>query len=239
MRDFCDQVAWLGQGTRFAAASQSGELWVVDGGSMQVMAKILGPDPEYAHLGGLAAAPDGSRLFVSVGPRLGAFDASTGKVIWRVDETLYDARLTVSPDGKALVGASYDGIAFFDAATGQPGARFPFASPHAVVWPESDGGVFSKAEPCHMSWSPRPRFSPIGHSVAVQDHAGNLNFIDPKTGALYPTPRQQGCAWIEDLAWFPDGQHVALGMSDDSLAFWKASPLTSLLHVQAIGAPQY
>lgn len=232
--DYCDELVWLGAGTRFAAASQRGEVWIVDASTMQQTCRVLGPDPDYGQLGGMAATADGSRLFVSVGERLGAFDGGTGQIVWRADQALTNAaRLAVSPNGDLLVAAGYDGVALFDARTGQAGAQFPFPCASNVIWPEGGGGLLSKAEDSYYSWSPRPRFSPTGDSIAVQDHVGNLAFIDPVSGALHPTGREAARAWIEDLAWFPDGNHVMLGMSDNSIAFWCVRPMACRLHTVA------
>ena len=239
MGDGCDEVAWLGRSTYFAAGSQCGEVWIVDATTMRET-RILAPDPDYHQLGGLVASADGARVFVSVGSRIGAFEAASGRVLWRNDTALSNAsRLTIAPRGDVLVAAGYDGVAFFDANTGLPGARFPFPSARNVSWPEGGaGGLLSKIrkqddEPL-WSWSSRPRFSPQGHYVAVQDHVGNLSFIDAISGALHPTPREAGRAWIEDLAWFPDGNHVLLGSSDNALALWRVQPMAGLWRVKAI-----
>jgi hypothetical protein len=110
-----------------------------------------------------------------------------------------------------------------------------------VSWPEprSASGFLGKLRgddgPMHLSWSPRPRFSPNGEAIAVQDHVGNLAFIDTATFALHPTPRAFGRAFIEDLAWLPDGNHVLVGSSDNSLAVWRARPLEGVMRIEAIG----
>lgn len=239
MADSCEDVVWLGRSNYFAAASQRGELWVVDASTMRETVRILGPDPQYHHLGGIAASPDGSRVYVSLGERLGAFECSSGRILWRNDRALPNsARLAVSPRGDVLVAAGYDGVAFFGARNGQPGASFPFACARNVSWPEPGERGFlgrKKEEDGLWSWTPRPRFSPSGHAVAVQDHVGNLNFVDPATGALHPTARELGRAWIEDLAWFPDGNHLALGGSDNSLSLWQVQPMLGRWRVEAIG----
>lgn len=237
MEDGCDEVAWLGRSSWFAVAGQRGELWLVDATNMQPATKILGPDPDYASMGGLAVTPDGSRLFVSIGERIGAFDTSTGKIIWRNDAALQNAsRLAVSPRGDLLVAAGYDGVALFNAANGQAGARTQFSCARNVSWPEGSGG-FRKRKPeddMLLSWSPRPKFSPVGDLVATQDHVGNLCFLDVATGALHPTAREVGRAWIEDLAWFLDGNHVLLGMSDDTIAVWRVRPMAGVMRSTAI-----
>jgi WD40 repeat protein len=238
MEDYCDDVVWLGAGPRFAAASQRGELWIIDGMTMQPTLRILGPDPEHDSLGGIAATPDGNTVFISLGERLGAFDTTTGRLCWRFDGALRNAsHIAVSPRGDVLVAAGYDGVALFDARTGQPGMRFPLPGATTVSWPEGGGGLFKKADRNEWSWTPRPRFSPAGDLVALQDHAGNLAFLDTTTYALHPTPRVMGRAWIEDIAWMPDSNHVVLGASDNTLAIWRVRPPQGLLHIQAIRSP--
>ncbi|MBK8259271.1 MAG: PQQ-binding-like beta-propeller repeat protein [Polyangiaceae bacterium] len=238
MGDYCDEVLWLGQGPRFAMGSQRGEVWIVDGLSMQPAVRVLVQDPEHESLGGMAVLPDGSALFVSVGNRIGAFDTSTGRLHWRFDEALENpSRLAVSPRGDVLVAVGHDGIAMFDARTGQPGARCPMPGVTTVTWPDKQGGMFSRVKPEDMSnysWSARPRFSPLGDMVACQDLAGNLLFIEVATFGVHATPRVTGRAWIEDLAWFPDGNHLVLGSSDNTLAMWRVRPAQGLLHIRAI-----
>jgi WD40 repeat protein len=240
MENACDEIVWLGtrdDGTaRFAMASQRGELWIVDGTTREIVHLILGQDADYNHLGGICATTDGATVFVSLGGRLGAFDTKTGALVWRFDDALTNAsRLAVSPRGDLLVASGKGGVALFDARTGQPGARFPFGCARAVAWPDSGGGLFRKAELGEWSWSPRPRFSPSGHLVALQDHVGNLAFLDTTTFALHPTPRDHGRAWIEDVAWFGDANHLVIGGSDNSLAIWRVHPLARVVHTSAIG----
>lgn len=236
MNDYCDEIVWLGPQAmgapgRLAIASQRGELWIVDGATMQPTHRILGESPNYEHLGGIAATLDGRVLYISLGSRLGAFDTTSGALLWRFDDALLNAaRLAVSPRGDVLVAAGPDGVALFDARTGQPGARYPLAGARNVSWPEGGGGLFSKPEVGLYSWSPRPRFSPLGDLVAVQDHVGNLVFIDTTTYAAHATPRDHGRAWIEDIAWFSDGNHLVVGSSDNTFAIWRVRPLTRLLH---------
>lgn len=242
MEDTCDEIVWLGaQATgdagRFAMASQRGELWIVDAATMQPVQRILGADVDYNQLGGIAASVDGRLVFVSLGSRLGAFDTATGKIVWRFDDALLNAsRLAVSPRGDVLVAAGYEGVALFDARTGQAGARYPLAAARAVSWPEAGPGIFGTAAHSEYSWSPRPRFSPNGDLVAVQDHIGNLVFLDTTTYALHPMPRDHGRAWIEDIAWFGDGNHVVVGSSDNSLAIWRVRPLAKLVHSGGVGS---
>lgn len=88
---------------------------------MQVTSKLLGPDPEYANLGGIAASADGSRLFISVGERVGCFDTTAGQIVWRHDQALRNAApLAVTPAGDRLIAAGHDGLALF---ARRPGSR--------------------------------------------------------------------------------------------------------------------
>lgn len=239
MGDYCDQVAWLGS-DRFVMASQTGEVHVVETETLHTQHRLLGPDPDYHHLGGIAVS--GSRVFVSVGERLGAFDADGGQIVWRLDGALRNAsRLTASPDGATLLAAGHDGVAIFDARTGQPGARCAFPCAYNVSWPEmvEDEDMFGRTKHVYeegvFSWSPRPAFSPQGDLVAMQDAVGNLVFLDLTTTTLYPTAREQGRAWIEDLAWFADGNHVLLGSSGNELAVWRVRPLEGVMRCRAVG----
>lgn len=237
MAAYCDEVAWLGS-TSFAMASQRGEVWIVDASTMTVTQKILGPDPKYAHLGGLAVAADGSRAYVSCGNKLGAFDVASGRIVWRVEEALYNpGRLAVSPRGDMLVMAGYDGVAILDASTGQLLSRYQFPSASSVKWSgKRKGGLLDRFVGAdEHSWSARPRFSPAGNLVALQDPVGNLCFIDPTTGALHMNARETGRAWIEDIAWFGDSNHLLLGSSDNTIAIWSVHPFACRLHSEGIG----
>ncbi len=236
MDDYVDEVAWLGRSSLFVMASQGGQVWVADAQTMQPTLRLLETDPEHESLGGIAVTPDGARLFVSVGERLGGFDLVAGSNVWRRDSALLNAsRLAVSPRGDLLLSAGRDGIATFDARTGYAGPCLQFRCARGVSWPDGPGGLFKKAEDGTYSWSPRPRFSPSGHAVAVQDLVGNLNIYDVTTGQLHPMGRDRGRAWIEDLAWFPDGEHLLVGSSDNTVSVWRARPLVGVLHVEAIG----
>ncbi len=229
MGDTVDEIVWLGNTGRFAMGTQRGEVWIVDAAPNKALVTVLDPDPEYNHLGGICATADGAVLFVSIGERLGAFDAQTGKILWRFDGALTSGgRLTVSPRGDVLAAAGHFGLALFDARTGQPGARYPLSQASGVSWPEG-GGLLRSGEVSQFSWSARPRFSPTGDAIAVQDPVGNLVLIDTTNFAPFVMPRDRGRAWIEDLAWFGDGNHVLVGMSDSSVAIWRVRPMTPLM----------
>ncbi|NUO51835.1 MAG: WD40 repeat domain-containing protein [Polyangiaceae bacterium] len=239
MGDYVDEVAWIGRTSAFAMASQSGEVWIVDAQTMKETNRLLAADADHESLGGIAASADGARLFVAVGSRLGCFDVASGTAVWRRDDAPGGGRIAISPRGDLLFVAGWDGIALFDARTGHPGPRQQFRCARNVSWPEGAGGVFKKAEEGMYSWSPRPRFSPSGHAVVLQDHVGNLNFFDVPSGQLHTMGRDAGRAWIEDVAWFPDGEHVVVGSSDNTLALWRARPLVGVWRAAAIAPSGY
>jgi WD40 repeat protein len=231
MGDGVDEVVWLGGAERFAMGSQRGEVWLIDAATCQAQVEVLGADPEYNNLGGMCALPDGTRLFISVGERLGAFDTQTAQIVWRFDGALTTGgKLTVSPRGDVLAAAGHFGIALFNATTGQPGARYPLSHASGVAWTEG-GGLLRAGDTSQYSWAARPRFSPTGDALAVQDPVGNLILIDATTYTPFALPRERGRAWIEDLAWFGDGNHLLLGMSDGGAAIWRARPTMLLQHV--------
>lgn len=240
LSDYCDDVQWLGDSSRFVAASQTGEITIFDATTMQAERRLLAADGDYAQLGGLAVTADGRRVFASVGERLGAFDTESGRILWRVDEAMTNpSRLATSAGGETVLAAGYDGVAIFDGATGRARARYHFNCYAGVSWPEaSNGGLLrslvGNAEAMTYSWSPRPSCSPQGDLVAVQDHVGNLVFIDVATGTPYPCARAEGRAWIEDVAWFQDNNHVVVGMSDGTAAIWSVRPMDLRLRCRVI-----
>jgi hypothetical protein len=135
-----------------------------------------------------------------------------------------------------MVAASEEVIALFDARTGQPGPRWAMPGARGVSWVE--GGLMDRVRgeaDAEMSWASKPRFSPGGDAVALQDRTGCLVFVDVAGRAVHPTGREAGRAWIEDLAWFADGNHVLLGMSDNTMAIWRARPLAGMARFAAIG----
>ena len=239
LSDACEEVAWLGATGRFIAAAQTGEAVIFDGGTMIPVRPLLPPDPDYAALGGIATTADGSCVFATVGARMGAFDATTGRLLWGFDRAhAHPPRLTATPGGETIVSAGLDGIGIFDGATGRVRGRYAFAGYEGVSWPDFGAEMLDEllgsSQPSTHRWTPHPRCSPGGDTVAVQDLAGNLVFVDIATGTPYPTSRDRGRAWVHDLAWFPDNNHVVLGMSDGSVAVWSVRPMSLLVHCLAM-----
>ena len=81
-----------------------------------------------------------------------------------------------------------------------------------------------------------PGFAPTAGPSSLNPGRPRGAWCSPTTTcALYPTPRDRGRAWIEDVAWFPDSTHVLVGMSDGSIAFWCVQPMNCTLHCAAVG----
>lgn len=239
LSDACEEVAWLGASGRFLVASHTGESAIFDAGTMTPVRPLLPPDPDYATLGGIAVTADGSRVFATVGSRMGVFDTVTGQLLWGFDRAhARPPRLATTPGGETIVSAGLDGVGIFDGPSGRVRGRYAFAGYEGVSWPDLDDTMLDEllggSQPSTHHWMPRPRCSPGGDTVAVQDLAGNLVFIDVATGTPYPTARDRGRAWIHDLAWFPDNNSIVLGMSDGSVAVWSVRPMNLLIHCRVL-----
>jgi len=239
LSDACEEVAWLGTSSRFIVATHTGESVIFESGTMTPVRPLLPPDPDYATLGGIALTRDGARVFATVGSRMGVFDTTTGQLLWGFDRAhARPPRLTTTPGGETVVTAGLDGIGIFDGPSGRVRGRYAFAGYEGVSWPDFDdamlGQMLGGSQPSTHRWMPQPRCSPQGDTVAVQDLAGNLVFIDVATGTPYPIARGQGRAWIHDIAWFPDNNSIVLGMSDGSVAVWSVRPMNLLVHCRAL-----
>jgi WD40 repeat protein len=219
--DYIDHVVWLGGPDHFAAASARGELTVYRMGRKEpeTVREILEADPDYNSVFGLAATPSGSHLFLAAGESLRCFEAASGRLLWRRDFESSGGHLALSPDGRALAMPMADGtILFLDPSNGQPYASYQFRTAQGIRYP----GMIGDA----VSWSPRPAFSPDGSALVTNTPVGSFAMIDPRTGAsLWEAPRARGLAWIEDVAWFPDGQYLLSACSDGVVGVWSMRPV--------------
>lgn len=233
--DYIDHVVWLGGSQRFATASARCELAVhalskktgfLSTGA-EVVRELLGPDPQYNSAFGLAASPDGARLFFASGESLRAFDVASGILAWRRDFESSGGHVTVSPDGRILAMAMSDGtIQIFEAASGRSLAAYAFRTASGIRYP----GMIGEA----VSWSPRPAFSPDGAVLVSNTPVGSFVMIDPRSGApLWEAARAPGLAWIEDVAWTPDGQHLFTACSDGVVGVWSMRPVAPTAMLQA------
>lgn len=225
--DYVDQVVWLGGGEYLAVGSARSELAVHrivrKGGAVddaELVRTILEADPEYNSLFGMTATASGSHVFFASGENLRCFETSSGREMWRREYDASTGEMSLSPDGRLLAMASSDGrVLFLDAASGEPLHAYTFRCGGGVKYP----GMIGDA----VSWSVRPRFSADGMVVIANTPNGAFVLIDAKSGApLWEAPRSRGLAWIEDLAWFSDGQHLLTGCSDGVIGLWNMRPPT-------------
>lgn len=220
--DYIDYVVWLGGAQYFAAASARGELAVHQigpDGEPKTVREILEADRDHNSVFGLAATQNGSHIYMSIGESLRCFESMSGRMIWRRDFESSGGHLALSPDGRILAMPSADGnILFLDPGTGTPMGAYTFKTASGITYPGMAGSG--------LSWSPRPAFSPDGSVIISNTPAGTFVLVDPRSGQpLWEAARARGLAWIEDVAWFPDGQHVLTACSDGIVAMWAMRPV--------------
>jgi WD40 repeat protein len=223
--DYVDQIAWLGGGEYLAIGSARSELAihrvVRKGAAVDdavLVREILEADPEYNSLFGMTATPSGSHVFFASGEKLRCFEASSGREMWRREYQSSTGELSLSPDGRMLAMGSSDGrIVFLDATNGEPTHGYTFRFGGGIKHP----GMIGDA----VSWGVRPRFSADGAVVVTNTPNGAFVIVDARTGAaLWEAPRSRGLAWIEDLAWFGDGQHLLTACTDGIIGLWQMRP---------------
>ncbi|MBN9519787.1 PQQ-binding-like beta-propeller repeat protein [bacterium] len=105
--------------------------------------------------GALIVAPDGSKVACTVGSKVMAFDAASGKVLWRtelVDEARHrngEYRIAFAPDGKSLAACPVSiypatrSVWLLDAATGAKRALVTLSDQYASNRPELIGLGFT------------------------------------------------------------------------------------------------
>ena len=114
-------------------------------------------------VGGLAIAPDGSRLFAvhALGELLSAVDLGTGEVVKKVELPAEGYTALVTPDGKTVLVSLWGGakVLLFDAATLAPQGRSRWGS-IPTPWPcprTAAGSSWPAPTPTRSGWSTSPR----------------------------------------------------------------------------------
>jgi len=222
--DYLDELRWLPGGDGFVGATQSNEVLVQDGGDLRTLRRLspaggAGRDP----FGGMALSPDGCRVFLVTGRRVRCLDTESGEPIWDRELDRPALNPAPSPDGSRLALACDHGVILIDAATG-------------VVVAEArcfryQGVRFAGVGGEELAWLPCLAFSPDGRRLAVSTPNGQLMLLDPATLEVereYPR-RAGGPAWIEDLAWFSDGERLLIGCAHDRLLVWSVDEERSVL----------
>jgi WD40 repeat protein len=127
-------------------------------------------------------------------PRGGDLD-----LVWTASVGSYASALSVSHDGALLAAASGAGtVLVFDARSGSLRCRILARA----------GGVLA------LDWSPRMRV------LATAGQDGHARLYDEWGAELAAMPR--AAAWVEHVAWSPDGEMVATS-SDKTACIWSAS----------------
>jgi WD40 repeat protein len=157
--------------------------------------------------GGLAVAPDGKRVAVTVpgpaDPRVVVLDAATGRELHRF---------------AGATGAAFHPI------TGQ--VVVVRAGELTLCYPDTGAGVWRRPLPSTSTSALRPTFSADGSRLATPDPAGGVQLWNPADGT--PAGRlDTGAAPVQALAFFPDGTRLAVATAD-TLAVWNVAANTRL-----------
>jgi len=222
--DTLDEVRWLeGAGPRFVGASRSNELMLFDGETLEPIRVLLGPQGRFEDLAGLAVSPDGRRVFLVSGERLRCFAPETGELLWSCPLGVPARDVAVSADGRWLALASPAEVLTIDAERGEPGPRAGCFRHQGIQLP--------RLLDAPLSWSPRPAFSPDDSRLAVVTPTGQLMLLAWPSLEVLSEPPRRSVAWIEDLAWFADGDRLLVGCSHDRLVVWSVAGERSLVEL--------
>lgn len=220
--DYIDHVLWLGGPAHLCTISARGEMSIhqlMGRGDPKQIREILEADPEYNSVFGAVATPSGSHVYLAIGESLRCYETMSGRLLWRQDSDTSGGNLALSPDGRLLAMAACDGrILFLDPGTGNTFGQYAFSTAQGIRYPGMIGDS--------VSWSPRPAFSPDGSVLVSNTPVGSFVLVNPQNGqALWEAARARGLAWIEDVAWFPDGQHLLAACSDGVVGMWSMRPV--------------
>jgi WD40 repeat protein len=228
-------VCWLPDGQHFAAISDSGRL-LIGHRDAAATAAVHELSEKGKWTDGLAVVPGTGHCIVSSLSRLWRIDLADGGRRWQVD--VGDAyvrfyHVAIAPQGDrgvVRVGTrTGDELQFFSVATGAFGPRYRFNTGIGITWPEFESS--------YIRWDPTPVFSPDGRVVACNTPVGTLVLVDPDTGApLWEAQRAPGMAFVGQVAWLSDSNHLVLGCADDAITLWRMRPLHWVLRVPAKGS---
>lgn len=163
-----------------------------------------GADLPLAGENGMAFSADGSRIVASSEVTLTVQSATSGQLLGPPmtghSNTIHD--VMISPDGKLLASAGFDGIAVvWQIATGKP--LYPALEGH-------DGRVLA------VAWSPD------GKLLATGGTDSRVILWDAVTGAPLGAPLVGTSNWVRSLAWSPDGRSLISGDAVGKIVVWAA-----------------
>jgi WD40 repeat protein len=216
------RVSFSPDGTRLAGGAADNTVKVWDAESGKELLTLKG------HTGGeftrgvncVAYSPDGKRLASSSSGEIKVWDAKTDKELLTLDGGALD--VAFSPDGERLASNSRSAVTVWNAKTGEK----------ILTIKDIRGGVRSVA------------FSPDGKRLATgsgdlqlsfagpRDQGGDVKVWDAQTGkelATIPAHTSLGV----DVAFSPDGKHLASAGDDDTVKVWDAQALQKPLILKA------
>jgi WD40 repeat protein len=154
--------------------------------------------------------------------------------------------LCFSPNSKLLAWVDgYNSVCLWDLENGR---RIPFLGPpllfgwhNLAFYPSSDHLTFGTARGMVETWEARTArrvssFGRAGHQAASPDGRWLATQADPstltlwmsKTGSqVFSLPQESGPIW--SLAWSPDGERLAVGLSDGGLEIWNVARIQAEL----------
>jgi WD40 repeat protein len=136
---FFEAIAFSPDGKRVAAAGEDGliRLWGPETGN-----ELLPPTGHTFMVWQAAATADGKTAVTGSGDgTLRVWDLENGRERSRIAHPLGPSRLTVLPDGKALIAATLEGVRAWEPATGKPlTVQGDLAEATGLVWPIATDG---------------------------------------------------------------------------------------------------
>jgi WD40 repeat protein/tetratricopeptide (TPR) repeat protein len=228
---------------QFSPASQPVQVW-----DLATLRATALPDHELGRQAlGVVFSPDG-KFFAACGGGVTIWRFSEGENGARDTPRLSCKRVAHLPGGSSLylgISPNSKRLAWVDHGYSvclwdlEHGREVPFLGPPLVFgwhnlgfYPDSDHLTFGTARGMVETWDARTArrvasFGRAGHVAASPDGRWLATEADPSTVTLWSSqagsqvfalPRESGPIW--SLAWSPDGERLAIGLTDGGLEIW-------------------